>query len=315
MIIYGKRYTDYGSFIKLTFGERVQKISLDTGFSCPNRDGSKGYGGCTYCNNATFNPNYCNPQVTVKNQLEKGITFFSKNKKTNLFLAYFQAYTNTYSNFETIKLLYDEALKFPKIVGLVIGTRPDCISDEILDYLSHLSKKYFIALEMGVESTINRTLKTVNRCHTFEETQSAFYRASNRGIHLGAHLILGLPNESAAELLSHAKAVSKLPIDSLKIHHLQIVKNSVMAAQYKKNPENFNLFTSQDYINFIANFIAHLRPTIILERFINQAPPELLIAPKWHGIKNFEMVEKINKKMEEKNVWQGKFYNAVTYTI
>lgn len=312
MTFQGKRYLDYSSFIKLTFGERVQKISLDTGFTCPNRDGSKGYGGCTYCNNETFNPNYCNPQVTIKNQLEKGMAFFSKNRKTNLFLAYFQAYTNTYSNFETVKLLYDEALKYPKIVGLVIGTRPDCISDEILDYLSFLSKKYFIALEMGVESTLDKTLKTVNRCHTFEETKSAFYRASNKGIHLGAHLILGLPNETKIELLSHAKTISKLPIDSLKIHHLQIVKNAIMAVQYKKNPENFNLFTAQDYIDFIANFIAHLNPSIILERFINQAPQELLIAPKWQGIKNNEIVEKINKKMAEKNLWQGKFYNAIT---
>jgi len=301
----GKRYLDYSSFIKLKFGERVQKIALNIGFSCPNRDGLKGYGGCTYCNNNTFNPDYCEPEKSIKQQLEHGIDFFSKKKKNNKYLAYFQAYTNTYSDIKSLKKMYEEALRVPKIVGLVIGTRPDCISDEIIDYLSFLSKKYFISLEFGVESTSEKTLLNVNRCHTFEDTKVAFERCKNKGFHLGAHLIIGLPGETKKVLLQHAKEISKLPINTLKLHHLQIVKNSVMAVQYNRNPENFNLFTSENYIDFITEFISYLSPNIIIERFVSEAPKDLLIAPKWGNLKNFEIVAKIDKKLIEKNSWQG----------
>jgi radical SAM protein (TIGR01212 family) len=304
----GKRYLDYSSFIKSTFGERVQKISLDIGFSCPNRDGSKGYGGCTYCNNNTFNPDYCEPTKSIQEQLEQGISFFSEKYKAQKYLAYFQAYTNTYSDFESLKQLYDEALNVEGVIGLVIGTRPDCISEEIIDYLSFLSKKHFISLEFGVESTLNKTLLQVNRCHTFEETKATYELCKNKGFHIGAHLIIGLPGETKQELLNHAIEISKLPIDTLKLHHLQIVKNSVMAVQYKRNPENFNLFSSEDYIDFITEFIGSLRPNIIIERFISETPKELLIAPKWNNLKNFEVVAKIDKKLVEKNTWQGKFY-------
>lgn len=310
MVFNGKRYLDYSSFIKSNFGERVQKISLDTGFTCPNRDGSKGYGGCTYCNNNTFNPDYCEPAIDIKQQLKQGISRFSKKYKTQQYLAYFQAYTNTYSDFESLKKMYKEALSVPNIIGLVIGTRPDCISEEIIDYLSFLSKKYFISLEFGVESTLNRTLLKVNRCHTFEDTIKAYEESKNRGFNLGAHLILGLPGESRHELLNHAIEISKLPIDTLKLHHLQIVKHSMMAYQYKKNPLDFNLFTSEEYIDFVTDFIGLLRPDIIIERFISEAPLDLLIAPKWKGLKNFEIVAKIDKKLIEKEIWQGKFYKT-----
>ena len=304
----GKRYLDYSSFIKSTFGERVQKISLDIGFSCPNRDGSKGYGGCTYCNNNTFNPDYCEPTKSIKEQLEQGIAFFGKKYKTQQYLAYFQAYTNTYSDLDSLKQLYEEALSVEGVIGLVIGTRPDCISEEIINYLDELSKKYFISLEFGVESTNERTLLNVNRCHTFKETKDTYQLCENKGFHLGAHLIIGLPGETKEELLNHAIEISKLPIDTLKLHHLQIVKNSVMEVQYKRNPENFNLFTSEDYINFITDFIGNLRPDIIIERFISETPQDLLIAPKWNNLKNFEIVAKIDKKLTKKNTWQGKFY-------
>ncbi|MFK5957535.1 MAG: TIGR01212 family radical SAM protein [Lutibacter sp.] len=309
MIFTGKRYLDYSSFIKSTFGERVQKISLDIGFSCPNRDGSKGYGGCTYCNNNTFNPDYCEPTKSIQNQLEEGIQFFSKKYKAQKYLAYFQAYTNTYADFESLKKLYDEALNVEGVIGLVIGTRPDCISNEIIEYLSFLSKKHFISLEFGVESTLNRTLENVNRCHTYEDTKNMYEKCKNKGFHLGAHLIIGLPGESKKELLKHAIEISKLPIDTLKLHHLQIVNNSVMAVQYKKKPEKFKLFSSEGYIDFITEFISFLRPDIIIERFISETPQDLLIAPKWNNLKNFEIVAKIDKKLIEKNTWQGKFYH------
>lgn len=308
MQILGKRYLDYSSFIKLKFGERVQKISLDIGFSCPNRDGTKGYGGCTYCNNNTFNPDYCEPQKSIKQQLEQGIKFFSRKGKNHKYLAYFQAYSNTYANFETLKKLYEEALNVPKVIGLVIGTRPDCISEEIINYLHKLSKTHFISLEFGVESTNEKTLLEVNRCHTFKETQIAYEMCKNKGFHLGAHLILGLPGETKKDLLEHAFKISQLPINSLKLHHLQIVKNSVMAVQFKRNPKSFNLFTVEEYINFIATFIAYLRPDIIIERFISETPHNLLLAPKWGGLKNFEIIDKIDKKLAETNLWQGKFY-------
>ena len=304
----GKRYLDYSSFIKSTFGKRVQKISLDIGFSCPNRDGSKGYGGCTYCNNDTFNPNYCEPEKSITQQLEHGIAFFDKKYKSQKYFAYFQAYTNTYSDIESLKKIYDEALRFPNVIGLVIGTRPDCISEDVIDYLSFLSKKNFISLEFGVESTLNKTLLKVNRCHTFEETKIAFERCANKGIHLGAHLIIGLPGETKAELLNHATEISKLPIQALKMHHLQIVKNSIMAVQYKRNPENFDLFSSEAYIDFISDFVGYLRPDISIERFASEAPYDLLIAPKWNQLKNFEIVAKIDRKLVEKNNWQGKYY-------
>lgn len=307
MKITGKRYLDFSSFIKINFGERVQKISLDIGFSCPNRDGTKGYGGCTYCNNNTFNPDYCEPQKSIKEQLEQGIAFFSRKGKNNKFLAYFQAYTNTYGDFEQLKAMFEEALSVPKVVGLVIGTRPDCISREIIDYLDELSRSFFVSLEFGVESTNENTLIEVNRCHTFKDTINTFELCRGKGFHLGAHIILGLPNESREDLLNHAVEISKLPVDTLKIHHLQIVKNSIMSHNYKNNPEGFNLFSSEAYIDLVSEFITYLRPDIIIERFTSEAPKELLIAPKW-GFKNFEMVYKIDKNLALKNLWQGKNY-------
>ncbi len=300
-----KRYNDFSSFIKKRFSERVQKISLDTGFTCPNRDGTKGVGGCTYCNNNTFNPDYCKPDKSITQQLDEGISIFSTKYKTQRYLAYFQAYTNTYADIELVKQLYKEAIAHPKVVGLVIGTRPDCINEELIDFLSDLSKEYFISLEFGVESTLDRTLKDVNRCHTYQETVDAYELAKNRGLHLGAHMIIGLPGESKDDILNHATELSKLPINTLKLHHLQVVKHTMMAIQFKENPEQFSFYTADEYIDLITDFVALLRPDIIIERFISQSPHHLLIAPIWN-LKNFEMVAKIDKKLTEKNLWQGK---------
>ncbi|MRX62935.1 TIGR01212 family radical SAM protein [Maribacter luteus] len=313
----GKRYNDYNSFIKLHFGERVQKISLDVGFSCPNRDGSKGYGGCTYCNNNTFNPDYCEPQKSIAAQLQEGIEFFAKRGKNKKFLAYFQAYTNTYSDLESLKAMYQEALSVPNVVGLVIGTRPDCIADEVIAYLEELSKDYFISLDFGVESTNEKTLLDINRCHTFSDTIATFEKCKDKGFHLGAHIIMGLPGESKNDLIQHAVELSKLPIDTLKIHHLQIVSNSVMAVQYTRNPENFDLFTLETYIDFVTEFIGHLRPDIVLERFISEAPKELLVAPKWGGIRKQEILDRIDQKLKAKDTWQGKYYDlkATIHTV
>jgi len=308
----GKRYLDYTSFIRSTFGERVQKISIDVGFTCPNRDGSKGYGGCTYCNNEAFSPDYCGPDKSIGQQLKEGIDFFSKKYKSLQYLAYFQAYTNTYSEIESLKKMYQEALNHPGVIGLVIGTRPDCISDEVIELLSGLSKKYFISLEFGVESTLEETLLKINRRHSFEDSKIAFEMAKNRNIHLGAHLIIGLPGESREDILQHAVAISQLPVQTLKLHQLQIVKQSVMASQYKTHPDIFELFDVENYIDLIVDFIGILRPDIIIERFISESPTALLLAPKWN-LKNFEIVAKIDKKLIEKNTWQGKFYKEPSF--
>ncbi|AUP80952.1 TIGR01212 family radical SAM protein [Flavivirga eckloniae] len=302
-----KQYNDFGSFLKSHFVEPVQKISIDIGFTCPNRDGSKGTGGCTYCNNNSFNPDYCKPKKSITEQLNEGTAFFSRKRKNQKYLAYFQAYTNTYSDIESLKKLYLEALSHPKVLGLVIGTRPDCISTQLIDFLSELCKSYFISLEFGIESTLNSTLEVVNRCHTFEDTQNAYNIAKNKGLHLGGHLIIGLPGESKENILNHAKTLSKLPINSLKLHHLQIVKHTMMAFQYKNYPELFNLFNVEDYVDIIGEFLSLLRSDIIIERFISESPADLLIAPKWGGLKNFEIVAKIDKSLKEKNLWQGKY--------
>jgi len=303
-----KRYNDYSSFIKEYFGERVQKVSLDTGFTCPNRDGTKGIGGCTYCNNNTFNPNYCKPSKSITQQLNEGIAFFSQKYDAQKYLAYFQAYTNTYADFDLVKELYAEAINHPEIIGLVIGTRPDCINEDIINFLSELSKGHFISLEFGVESTLNRTLDLINRCHTFEETVAAYEMANNKGLHLGAHMIIGLPGETREDILEHATKLSKLPIKTLKLHHLQVVKHTMMALQLEKTPEMFSLFSVEEYVDLITDFVALVRPDIIIERFISESPKHLLIAPQWEGMKNFEVVAKIDKKLMEKDLWQGKYY-------
>ncbi len=303
-----KRYNDYSSFIKEQFSERVQKISLDTGFTCPNRDGTKGLGGCTYCNNNTFNPNYCKPDKSITQQLDEGIAIFSKKYKTQRYLAYFQAYTNTYADINLVKKLYNEAINHPDVIGLVIGTRPDCINEDLINFLSDLSKENFISLEFGVESTLDRSLESINRCHTYQETIDAYELSKDKGLHLGAHMIIGLPGESRDDILNHAVELSKLPINSLKLHHLQVVKHTMMAVQYKENPDQFSFYTVDEYIDLITEFVALLRPDIIIERFISQSPFRLLIAPNWNGLKNFEIVAKIDNKLVEKDLWQGKNY-------
>lgn len=304
-----RRYNYYSAFIKKHFGRRVQKISINTGLTCPNRDGTKGYGGCTYCNNNTFSPDYCRSTKTVSQQLEEGILFFSQKQISQKYLAYFQSYSNTYSSVEILKEMFLEAVNYPDIVGLVIGTRPDCINPVIIDMLSEISKKYFVALEFGVESSLNRTLKLINRCHSFEETIASYKLASNKGLHLGAHIVINLPGESREDMINHAKELSKLPIHTLKIHQLQIVKHTVMATQYNENKQKFNLMDVPEYVEFIAEFISYLRPDIIIERFISESPKHLLIAPIWNGIKKFEIVNKIDEKLIEKDLWQGKYYS------
>ncbi|HRS68196.1 MAG TPA: TIGR01212 family radical SAM protein [Paludibacteraceae bacterium] len=301
------RINYYNSLLKHKFDVRVQKISINAGFTCPNRDGSKGVGGCTYCNNQTFNPEYCFPTKSVSEQIEEGIRFFYHKYQTQRYLAYFQAYTNTYGDLENLKEKYEEALAFPQVVGVVIGTRPDCITDELLDYFAELSKHYYVMIEYGVESTNNETLNFINRHHDFETSEEAIRKTAERGIFVGAHLILGLPFESRDVMIGHAKQLSQLPLTMLKLHQLQIVKGTKMAQQFVENSEWFSLFSLEGYIDLAIDFVTYLSPDIAVERFVSQSPKELLLAPSW-GIKNFEFADKINKRIVERDLFHGQYY-------
>jgi uncharacterized protein len=306
-----KRYNDYSSYFKQKFSNRVQKIAVDAGFTCPNRDNTKGVGGCTYCNNDTFNPFYCHPKKSITQQINEGIAFFEPKYKTQQYLVYFQAYSNTYGDIELLKKIWDEALSHPKVLGMVIGTRPDCIDAQILDHLAILSEKFYIVLELGIETTIDRTLEMINRCHTFNDSINAINLARERNIETGVHLILGLPCESRQDILSHASVISQLPINVLKLHHLQIIKGTKMAKQFEENPEMFELFSADEFVEFVVKFLKKLNPRIIVERFISESPPELLIAPKWGGLKNFEMVHRIEKYLEQTKSWQGMEFDGL----
>lgn len=302
-------YNDFGSYLYGQFGCKVQKITLDGGFTCPNRDGSKGRGGCTYCNNRTFNPAYCHKHLPVREQMEEGIAFFSHKYPDMRYLAYFQAYTNTYDSLENLKSRYEEAIAVEGCLGIVIGTRPDCMPDELLDYLVELQQCTFVLVEYGIESTDDRTLVRINRGHDYACAVDAVNRTAARGIPVGAHIILGLPGESRADIMKQARMLSQLPLTTLKLHQLQLIKGTRMAEEYFENPADFSLFDLNDYIETVIDYIERLRPDIILERFASQSPKELLIAPDW-GIKNHELVDKVKKRMRERCTWQGRLYNV-----
>ena len=299
------RYNELSTWFASIFSCKVQKISLNAGFTCPNRDGTVGYGGCTYCNNQTFNPAYCKTEKSVTQQLEEGKQFFARKYPDMKYLAYFQAYTNTYGELQELKRKYEEALSVPGVVGLVIGTRPDCMPDELLDYLTALNQRTFLIVEYGVESTDNETLKRINRGHTFEVAEEAIRRTAERGIWVGAHIILGLPGETKEMLMHQAELLSTLPLKTLKLHQLQLIKGTRMAAEYAANPTDFHLYTADEYIDLAIDYVEHLRPDMVLERFVSQSPKELLIAPDW-GLKNHEFTDKVKKRMRERDSWQGK---------
>lgn len=300
-----KRYSNYNILLKEEFAERVQKISINAGFTCPNRDGKKGYGGCTYCNNQTFVPGYCEPQKNITQQIKEGIAFFRHKYQTQKYIAYFQSYTNTYGGIEHLKSMYQEALSYPGVIGLVIGTRPDCVNDELLDYFSILNRQYYIMIEYGVESTKDSTLNFINRGHSYADAVQMITKTADRGIRTGVHLILGLPLETKDDIIQHAHNLSLLPITALKLHQLQIIRGTVMAKQYAAHPEWFKLMTAEEYVDVVIDFLEVLHPNIALERFISQSPKSYLIAPEW-GLKNFEFVHKIEKRLSERDTWQGK---------
>lgn len=297
-------YNDYGAWMRRQFPFRVQKISIDAGFSCPNRDGHISHGGCTFCDNRTFNPSYCQPSKSITEQITEGKEFFRHKYPDMKYLAYFQAFSNTYATLDTLQRRYEEALSAEDVVGIVIGTRPDCVSDEILNYLESLNQQTFMIVEYGIESVSDDTLRRVNRGHNFECSRRAIIETHNRGILTGAHIILGLPGESAEDNVRQANIISALPIDILKLHQLQIIRGTQLAAEYERQP--FNLYTADEYIDLCRRYIERLRPDMVLERFVSQSPKELLVAPKW-GLKNYEFANRFVNYMKCMDSWQGKY--------
>lgn len=289
-------YKDYSHWIREQFPFRVQKISVDAGFSCPNRDGRLSSGGCTFCDNKTFNPSYCDRAKSITQQLEEGKAFFAKKYPEMKYLAYFQAYSNTYAPLEELKRKYEEALAVDDVVGVVIGTRPDCVSDEVLDYLQQLNQCTFLIVEYGIESANDDTLRRINRGHTFDCSRQAIIKAHQRGLLTCGHIILGLPGEDEDEMLHQASTISQLPLDILKLHQLQIIKGTPLAKEYEAHP--FHVFSAEEYVNLVIRYVSQLRNDLVLERFVSQSPPDMVIAPKW-GLKNHEFTDLLNKRIRE----------------
>jgi uncharacterized protein len=303
----------------------MQKVVVDAGFTCPNRDGTKGVGGCTYCNNDAFNPNYCNPVEPLHHQIEKGIRFHQvRYRKAAKYLVYFQPYSNTYAPLPKLQELYEEALDYPNVAGLVIGTRPDCIDEDKLGYLRELSQKYYIQVEYGVESCFDNTLQRINRQHDFALSELVIKKTHDLGIRTGAHFIFGLPGESVEDMLACAKVISELPLDSVKFHQLQIVQGTKMELEFAAAPSDFFDFSLEGYVSFIVRFAERLNPAIVIERFSGEIPPRFMgsndIAgadsniprptqrKSWGLIRYDAVLRLIEKEFERQDTWQGKYY-------
>ena len=288
------KYVEFGPWLQSELGCKVQKISVNAGMTCPNRDGTLGTGGCTFCNNQTFNPAYCRTEKSVTQQLEEGKQFFARKYPAMKYLAYFQAYTNTYAELARLVSLYEEALRVPDVVGLVIGTRPDCMPDNLLDYLEELNRRTFLIVEYGVESANDETLLRINRGHTFRQSCEAICRTAERGIRVGAHVILGFPWEPFDELMRQAEEIGRLPLTTLKLHQLQIIRGTQLAREYAEHP--WAVPTAEEYIDLVLHYISRLPYGLVMERFVSQSPPEMVIAPQW-GLKNHEFANLLRNRM------------------
>jgi uncharacterized protein len=302
-----RRINAASNYLKNEFGYRIQKLTIDAGFTCPNRDGTKGTGGCFYCNNDAFNPSYCTPEKSIHRQIDEGIEFHaSRYRKAVKYMVYFQAFSNTYASIDYLKRIYDQALLNEHVVGLIIGTRPDCIDEPKLEYLARLSEKYYVVIEYGLESIYEKTLQAINRCHSFEDSVKALELTKSYGVKSGAHFIFGLPGESRREMLDSVDTISDLPLHSVKFHQLQIVKSTHFATEYERTPEKFNLFSLDDYIQFVCDFLSRLNPAFIIERLAAETQPWNNMSEMWGGLRYDQVLKRIEEKMEEKDTWQGK---------
>ena len=321
----GKRYNSFVGYFKRKYGERLQKIVLDAGFTCPNRDGKVGRGGCTYCDNAAFHPSYSTAGKSLHQQLDEGIEFHKvRYRTTEHYLAYFQSFSNTYAPLERLRALYEEALMHPQVVGIVIGTRPDCVDEEKLDYLADLAggrilkdwsrtlesegirTSPIVIVEYGIESCYDKTLERINRGHDFETACKAVRMTAERGIDTGAHFILGLPGETRQMMLDSCALINSLPIRSVKFHQLQIVKGTRMEQEYAERSEDFVRFSLEEYLDFFTDMLERLRPDIFIERFVGEVPPRFVNETPWGLIRNVELLRLLEKKLEERQTWQGR---------
>lgn len=306
---HNRRFNAYASYFRKIFGERVQKLSINAGLNCPNRDGTLSLNGCTYCDNDAFNPSYCMPYKSITKQIKEGMDFHARRyRRANKFLAYFQTFSNTYAPIKKLENIYAEALSFPNVIGLIIGTRPDCINKDVLKLLKDLNKNYYILIEFGIESCYDKTLKRLNRGHTFATSVEALKKTSEAGIKTGGHFIFGLPGETKEDMLKEAKIISELPLDTIKFHQLQIIKNTQMEKEYRQKPADFYTFSLDNYVDFIISFIEKLTPSIVIERFSGEVPPRFLSGTGWGMIRNDQILNLIEKKLQDKSTWQGKFY-------
>jgi len=305
-----RRFNSYSRYFARQFGSRVQKISIDAGFSCPNRDGKISTGGCTFCSNEAFNPSYCRPEKSIKQQIEEGIEFHRKRyRRASRYLAYFQPFSNTYKPLDELKGIYQQALDVSEIAGIVIGTRPDLVDEDILQHLNEIQNSHYVMLEYGVESVYDETLCRVNRGHDFATVEKAIRMTADFNIPCGAHFIFGLPGESKTIMLDAANIISQLPLTTIKFHQLQIFKGTKMAEEYQTHPEAFHLFDLEEYIDFIIDFAERLSPDIVIERFAGEVPPRYLVSEPWMKLRYDEVLVKIEKRMEERDTWQGRLYH------
>ena len=303
------RYYSYKQFLLEHFGETVLKLPIDAGFSCPNRDGTVGTGGCTYCLNEAFSPRYCSSEKDILQQIDEGIEFHSqRGRESNIYLAYFQSFSNTHAPLEKLQELYETALSHPKVKGLVIGTRPDCVDEEKLNYLKTLSQKHFISVEYGIESCYDRTLQRINRGHDFATAQRAVEQTASKGLHTGAHFIIGLPGETVEDWLNGIELMNQLPLNSIKFHQLQIIKGTAMEQDFKEHPEEFQALDMSTYIDLMVEMIKRLRPDISIERFAAEVPPKYLSASPWQLQRYDVILQRIRQRLEELDVWQGECF-------
>lgn len=307
----GKRYNSFVGYFRRKYGERLQKIVLDAGFTCPNRDGKVGRGGCTYCDNAAFHPSYSTAGKSLHQQLDEGIGFHKvRYRTTEHYLAYFQSYSNTYAPLERLKQLYSEALSHPQVVGIVIGTRPDCVDEEKLDYIAGLAENHVVVVEYGIESCHDVTLRRINRGHDFAAAQKAVHMTAERGIDVGAHFILGLPGETRQMMLDSCSLINDLPLRSAKFHQLQIVKGTRMEKEYEERPLDFERFTLDDYLDFFADMLERLRPDLFIERFAGEVPPRFVNETPWGLIRNVELLRLLDARLAARNTWQGRLLQS-----
>jgi radical SAM protein (TIGR01212 family) len=306
-----RRLNAYSDYFRSRFGGRIQKITLDAGFTCPNRDGTCGTGGCTFCDNRAFNPSYNNPASSIREQLEQGMKFHrTRYRKATGYLAYFQAYSNTHAELEILESKYEEALSYPGIVGIVLGTRPDCVDGQKLDYLMELSRRTYLIVEYGIESVWNRTLERVNRGHDVEQSFWAVSETAKRGIRVGGHVIIGLPGEKEREFLAMADQLSSWPLNNIKFHQLQVIKGTAMAEDYLKHPGDFMQFTLEEYLEIMVRVVERLNPAFVLERIAGEVSPGMGIREGW-GVRYDGVLRAFEANLERYNTWQGKYFKPV----